>query len=35
VEDHRSFRTASTEQEKKTLVLKGNCSFGSIEIKSY
>lgn len=35
VEDHRNFRTASTEQEKKTLILKGNCSFGSVEIKSY
>lgn len=35
VEDHRSFRTASEAQEKKTLVLKGNCSFGSVEIKSY
>ncbi len=35
VEDHRNFRTATTEQEKKTLTLRGNCSFGSIEIKSY
>ncbi len=35
VEDHRTFRTASETQEKKTLVLKGNCSFGSIEVKSY
>ncbi|MBS1771843.1 MAG: hypothetical protein JST82_03210 [Bacteroidetes bacterium] len=36
VEDHRHIRTATaTTEEKKVLVLKGNCSFGSIEIKSY
>lgn len=36
VEDHRSVRTAqSLNEEKKILVLKGHCSFGSIEIKSY
>lgn len=36
VEDHRAIRTSSiTTEEKKILVLKGSCSFGSIEIKSY
>ncbi len=37
VEDHRAIRTtASTISEvKKVLVLRGNCSFGSVEIKSY
>ena len=36
VEDHRSVRTPqSSGEEKKVLILKGNCSFGSIEIKSY
>jgi hypothetical protein len=36
VEDHRSIRTpASASEEKKVLVLRGSCNFGSIEIKSY
>lgn len=37
VEDHRGIRTASntTTEEKKILILRGNCSFGSVEIKSY
>lgn len=36
VEDHRSIRTVPpANEEKKILILKGNCSFGSIEIKSY
>lgn len=35
VEDHRNFRTPAADQERKTLILRGNCSFGSIEIKSY
>jgi hypothetical protein len=34
VEDHRTVIT-NTDFEKKTLVLTGSCSFGSIEIKSY
>jgi hypothetical protein len=37
VEDHRAIRTSSStiSEVKKVLILKGNCSFGSIEIKSY
>lgn len=37
VEDHRAIRTTSStiSEVKKVLILKGNCSFGSIEIKSY
>ncbi len=36
VEDHRAMRTAApNNEEKKLLILRGNCSFGSIEIKSY
>jgi predicted membrane protein len=37
VEDHRAMRTtaSSISEVKKVLILKGNCSFGSIEIKSY
>lgn len=35
VEDHRIVRTPNTGEEKKILTLKGSCSFGSIEIKSY
>lgn len=36
VEDHRSIRTPqSSGEEKKVLILRGNCSFGSVEIKSY
>jgi hypothetical protein len=35
VEDHRTIRMPAAGEEKKTLILKGSCSFGSIEIKSY
>ncbi len=36
VEDRRAMRmNTTTSEEKKVLVLKGTCSFGSIEIKSY
>lgn len=36
VEDHRSIRTPGiTTEPRKVLILKGSCSFGSIEIKSY
>ncbi len=36
VEDRRAMRmNTSTAEEKKVLVLKGTCNFGSIEIKSY
>jgi predicted membrane protein len=36
VEDHRAIRTnASSVEDKKVLILRGNCSFGSVEIKSY
>ena len=35
VDDERSIQTGTTFETKKTLILRGNCSFGSIEIKSY
>lgn len=36
VEDRRAMRmNTTTSEERKVLVLKGNCNFGSIEIKSY
>jgi len=35
VEDERTIQTATTNETKKILILRGNCSFGSIEIKSY
>jgi predicted membrane protein len=35
VEDHRVIKTPNAGEEKKILSLKGSCSFGSIEIKSY
>lgn len=35
VEDHRHFRAPDTGVEKRTLYLRGSCSFGSIELKSY
>lgn len=35
VEDHRVLRTPSETENKKVLILKGSCSFGSVEIKSY
>ncbi|MBL7717676.1 MAG: hypothetical protein JNL72_02470 [Flavipsychrobacter sp.] len=35
VEDHRVMRTPNAGEERKILSLKGSCTFGSIEIKSY
>ena len=36
VEDHRTFRgMPDPGQEKRTLIITGSCSFGSVEIKSY
>ncbi|HXS35729.1 MAG TPA: DUF5668 domain-containing protein [Flavipsychrobacter sp.] len=35
VEDERMIRTAPAGDDKKVLILRGSCSFGSIEIKSY
>lgn len=35
VEDHRVIRTPAAGEQKQLLVLRGNCSFGSIELKSY
>ena len=35
VEDERTIQTATTAENKRTLILRGNCSFGSVEIKSY
>ncbi len=35
VEDERSMQTAASPEQKKTLILRGSVSFGSIEIKSY
>jgi hypothetical protein len=35
VEDHRVVRTLDTSVEKRVLVLRGSCNFGSVEIKSY
>jgi Predicted membrane protein (DUF2154). len=40
VEDHRLVRTGNTgpgnpNEERRTLILRGSCSFGNIEIKSY
>ncbi len=35
VEDARSIQTGTTGENKKTLILRGTCSFGSIELKSY
>ena len=35
VEDGRVIQTGATSENKKILILRGNCSFGSIEIKSY
>jgi hypothetical protein len=35
VEDERTIYTAIANEPKKTLILRGSCSFGSIEIKSY
>lgn len=35
VEDARTIQTGTINENKKVLILRGNCSFGSIEIKSY
>jgi predicted membrane protein len=35
VEDERTIQTGSINETRKVLTLRGNCSFGSIEIKSY
>ncbi len=35
VEDNRSIRTPDSALERRTLVLRGTCSFGSVEVKSY
>jgi len=35
VEDERTIQTGTTIENKKILILRGSCSFGSIEIKSY
>jgi len=35
VEDHRMMRTTNTGEEKRRLILRGTCAFGSVEIKSY
>ena len=35
VEDHRNSRMPDTTTDKKTLYLRGSCSFGSVEVKSY
>jgi len=35
VEDHRMVRTPAAGEEKRTLILRGSVSFGSVEIKSY
>lgn len=35
VEDHRTILTTNTGMDKKVLILRGNCNFGGIEIKSY
>ena len=35
VEDARTIQTGTINENKKILILRGNCSFGSIEIKSY
>lgn len=35
VEDHRHIRMAEPGTERRTLILRGSCSFGSVEVKSY
>jgi beta-galactosidase/beta-glucuronidase len=35
VEDERNIQTASSLENKKVLILRGTCSFGNVEIKSY
>jgi len=35
VEDERTMQTPASAEQRKTLILRGSCSFGSVEIKSY
>lgn len=35
VEDERTIQTATGTENKKTLILRGSCAFGNVEIKSY
>jgi hypothetical protein len=35
VEDHRIMRTPNSGDERRILILRGSCSFGSVELKSY
>jgi len=35
VEDERTIQTATSSENRKVLILRGSCSFGNIEIKSY
>jgi hypothetical protein len=35
VEDERTIQTNTTTEERKKLILRGNCSFANVEIKSY
>lgn len=35
VEDERVIQTATTAEQKRTLILRGSCTFGSIQLKSY
>ncbi len=35
VEDERILQTANNSENKKTLILRGSCAFGNVEIKSY
>jgi hypothetical protein len=35
VEDQRMLRTPDASIERRTLILRGSCAFGSIEIKGY
>jgi hypothetical protein len=35
VEDERTIQTAATGETRKILILRGHCSFGSVELKSY
>ncbi len=35
VEDHRNVRMANAGEQKRQLILRGTCSFGNVELKSY
>ena len=35
VEDHRILRTTNAGEERRKLILRGTCAFGSVELKSY